>query len=121
MGYFYLLSRTVQAQGPKAVAAAFGNWLMSHLVTALARWQLPLGSGSRLEGWPFRGLCAPSPEVSRGENGKNEVQSGKRSSKGWLGEGCWLENRPQGVAVNSPSNHATTWVGYGREGEDKSG
>lgn len=42
MGYFYLFSLTVQAQGPKAVAAVFGNWLMSHLVTALAQWQLPL-------------------------------------------------------------------------------
>ena len=35
-GYFYLLRFTVQAQGPKTVAAACGNWLMSHPVTALA-------------------------------------------------------------------------------------
>lgn len=70
MGYFYLLSLTVQAQGLRAVAAAFGNWLMSHLVTALALWQLPFGSWSQLEGWPSRGLRAPLPEVSRGEDGK---------------------------------------------------
>lgn len=35
MGYFYLLCLTVQAQGPQTVAAACGNWLMSHPVTAL--------------------------------------------------------------------------------------
>lgn len=46
MGYFYLLLLTVQAQGPKTVAAACGNWLMSHPVTALAWWRLPLDSWS---------------------------------------------------------------------------
>lgn len=35
MGYFYFLHLTVQAQGPQTVAAACGNWLMSHLATAL--------------------------------------------------------------------------------------
>lgn len=58
-GYFYLLGLTVQAQGRQTVAAACGNWLMSHLVTALARWQLAPGSRSRLEDWALqrRALC----------------------------------------------------------------
>lgn len=86
-GYFYLLSLTVQAQGPKAVAAAFGNWLMSHLVTALARRQLPLGSWSQLEGWPCRGLCGPSPEVSRGEDGEMKFGEARGPQKGGWGRG----------------------------------
>lgn len=57
MGYFYLLRLTVQAQGRQTVAAACGNWLMSHLVTALARWQLPLGCWSRLGGWALQGMA----------------------------------------------------------------
>jgi hypothetical protein len=49
MGYFYLLCLTVQTQGPKTVAAACGNWLVSHLATALLPWQLPPGSWSQLK------------------------------------------------------------------------
>lgn len=112
MGYFYPSRLTVQAQGPKTVAAACGNWLMSHLVTALAQWQLPLGSWSQLEGWALQGRAVcPSSGVLRGQDGETEVQRGKGSSKGWLGEEGQLEGRPPGVAVNSPSHHTSTWVG----------
>lgn len=54
---FTSMRLTVQAQGRQTVAAACGNWLMSHLVTALARWQLPLGSWSRLGGWALQGMA----------------------------------------------------------------
>lgn len=81
MSYFYFLCLTVQAQGLKTVAAACGNWLMSHPVTALAWWRLPLDSWSQLEeGWPLQG-----PRVLRGEDGETEAQRGKRSPKGWAG------------------------------------
>ena len=94
MGYFYPSRLTVQAQGPKTVAAACGNWLMSHLVTALAQWQLPLGSWSQLEGWALQGRAVcPSSGVLRGQDGETEVQRGKGSSKGWLGEEGQLEGR----------------------------
>lgn len=44
MSYFYLLCLTVQAQGLQTAAAACGNWLMSHPVTALL-------SGGCLDSW----------------------------------------------------------------------
>lgn len=50
-GYFYLLCLTLQAQGPRTVAAACGNWLMSHPVTALlsgGRLWLLVPAGRRL-------------------------------------------------------------------------
>lgn len=56
--------------------------------------------------------CVPPSLGSSGSRMGKQVQRGKRSSKGWLGEGCWLAGRSQGVAVNFPSNHTSTWVGF---------
>lgn len=86
-GYFYLLRFTVQAQGPKTVAAACGNWLMSHPVTALALVAaasgllVPAGRLALAE----KGCVPPPPGVTGGKDW--EAQRGKRSPKGWAGEG----------------------------------
>lgn len=108
MGYFYPLRLTVQAQGSKTVAAACGNWLMSHPVTALARWRLPLDSWSQMEeGWPQQGRAVCHPRLGRlGETKGTPKLRDKRSPKGRL------EGSPLGVPVKCPSTPVFTWVGY---------
>lgn len=88
-GYFYLLRFTVQAQGPKTVAAACGNWLMSHPVTALALVAADSGllvPAGRLA-LAGKGCVPPPPGVTGGKDWESEAQRGKRSPKGWAGVG----------------------------------
>lgn len=86
MGYFYLSLLTVQAQGRQTVAVACGNWPMSHLVTALARWQLPLGSWSRL-GLVGKGRVPPLLGCVGVRKGSLKLREARGPQKGTGGGG----------------------------------
>ena len=105
MGYFYLLRLTVQAQGSKTVAAACGNWLMSHPVTALARWRLSLDSWSQMEeGWPQQGRAVCHPRLGRlGETmGTLKLRETRGLQRVGGGRGYRLEGSPLGGASQMP-------------------
>lgn len=60
----FTLALHCTGSGPKTVAAACGNWLMSHPVTAPALVAAASDSWSQLEGWPLRrrAVCHPRLE-----------------------------------------------------------